>query len=424
MKKFFKTASIYLLLLFLLAAAIFVLNIYYGQRIAQQLNFDLTMYLNKLNYQTEEVKFKVNPLLRKIEVEKLTLINPAEFKLTLESATINLSWKQLFNYLKYNEFQLDKNFKSYLKRLNYYNLISNYQINFKNVELNYQGDLDNVSPDKLENILNKDHNLSFKAENLAYNYPYYRDFALTKNSWDKLRSFNDFKFDLAYTSSNQQLNLQQFDLSNEIIRLMFNFTTKLDFNQTQQKFKFLDLTGNYDFLLAGKQLEFTANETFKQLQLGQLTTSGNLAVSYPEGKNNYLLNSLAYNFEANDVYFVLSDQLNDELNNFSFNLLDQSQNIEFQIDQLTASQDYSRPEGKGNFKLDSSLITAEAKTEYLYQNSQLYFSNLNLRYLPKNKLAEQLNYLLQLILNKRFRQDEDGYYIIDLWGELNNLQYQ
>src|SRR6056297_510089 len=150
MKKFFKKISTYLLLMLFVAAIIFAVNYYYGQKIAEDVKLEITEIAETNNYQLRFLEVESNPLLQKINIRDLNLTKADEFNLIINQAEVNFSWQQILNYVRSQDLELDRNLDSDIAQINYSNLNDNYQINIKEAKLKYQG---NLPEEKLSEII-------------------------------------------------------------------------------------------------------------------------------------------------------------------------------------------------------------------------------------------------------------------------------
>lgn len=428
MKEFLKKASIYIVVMLLIAALIFSLNYYYGQEISADVEAEIAEIAEQNNYQLRLLEIKTNPLLQEMEIQSLNLIKADQFNLIINLAEINFSWQQVLNYIRHQNFELDKNFESNIKQINYSNLQDNYQLNFSEAVLNYQGDLEAEKIEEINSIhdlhllMEADHNLDFKAAQLKYDFPYYRSYGLNNENWKRLSTFSDFVMSASYNQENNNLNIEEFNLSGEILKLIFKLNSRLDYNQQEQKINLRELKGDYDFLLAAESLDFEANSYFKELDFNQLDFKGSLDLV--KAKDELQVNQLDFNLNLTDFKLKLAEFLNQQLNQNSFGILAADNNFEILIDQFSYQQQFSFPNGNSSAKLDSSLVRAQLGAEYNYNQEIPYISNGLLKYKPQTARAEQLNSFLQLILSKRLEQDQEGFYQLKFWGAVDDLNFE
>lgn len=428
MKDFLKKASIYILLMFLVAGIIFGLNYYYGQKISEDVEAEIAEVAANNNYQLRLVEVETNPLMHKIQLQNLNISRGEKYNLNIVQAEINLSWQQFLNYIRKQNFELDKNLETEIRQLNYSNLKNNYQLNFKDAELFYEGDLTKSqisqlsSAEDLHFLLEDDHNLIFKAAELKYDFPYYRSWGLNNEDWNRLSTFNNFVMRTNYSSSNQLLNVEKFNLSGDILKLIFNFKTEFNYNQQQQKIIIQELRGDYDFLLAAEDLNFEANSFFEELKFKQFDFNGSLNLSREE--KLIKANQLDFNLNLNEFKILLAQSMSQQINQNSLGILAADNKFEFLIDRFSYQQDYSYPNGSSQSELDSSLIEAELEAEYNYSREIPYISSAILKYKTKTDKIEQLNNLLQLALGKSFDKDKAGYYRLEFWGDIDDLNFE
>jgi hypothetical protein len=428
MKNFLKKASIYIIIMVLIAGIIFSLNYYYGQKISDEVEKEISEIAEKNNYQLRFVEVETNPLLQEMRLQNLNLIRADRFNLIVNLAEINLSWQQILNYIRHQNFQLDKNFVSTVEQINYSNLQDNYQLNLSDTEINYQGNLPREimteisSIDGLHLLLNDNHKLVLKAAKVKYDFPYYRSYGLNNEDWNRLSTFNNFVMRANYSQENQQLNITEFNLNGDLLKIIFNLKAGLYYNQQNEKISFTQLQGDYDFLLEAEDLEFEANSYFKKLNFNQFDFKGSLDLVRKE--ENLQANQLDFNLNLSSFELLLSETLSQQLNQNTFGILAADNKFELLIDNFTYQQNYSYPSGSSQSSLDSSLVKAELEAEYNYKQDVPYVSSGTLRYQPQTATAKQFNSFLQLVLNQRLKQDEQGYYHLEFWGKINDLNFE
>lgn len=428
MKDFLKKASIYTAVMLLIAGIIFSLNYFYGQKISEDVEAEIAELAEANDYQLRLLEVETNPLLQEMQIQNLNLIKAAQFNLIINLAEINFSWQQVLNYIRYQSFELDKNFVSTVKQINFSNLQDNYQLNFSDARVNYQGDLAEAELDQITSVhdlhllMNSDHNLDFKAAELKYDFPYYRSYGLNSENWNRLSTFNNFIMNADYNQENKKLSIEEFNLSGELLKLIFNLDSVLKYNQETEKISLAELKGDYDFLLAAETLAFEANSYFEELNLKQLDFNGSLDLLRKE--DTLQANQLDFNLNLSDFKLRLAELLNQQLNQNTFGILAAEKSFEISIDKFSYQQDYSYPNGNSSSNLDSSLVTAELEAEYNYNQEIPYVSSGRLRYKPQTLRAEQLNSFLQLVLGRRLEQDEEGYYQLKFWGAVDDLNFE
>jgi hypothetical protein len=428
MKDFFKKASIYILVMLLAAGIIFSLNYYYGQKISEDVEAEIAEIAENNNYQLRLVEVETNPLLQEMRLQNLNLIKADQFNLIINLAEIKFSWQQILNYIRRQNFELDKNFESTVAQINYSNLQDNYQLNFSDAEVNYQGELPEEKLAQISTIndlyllMDEDHALDFRAAELKYDFPYYRSYGLNNENWNRLSTFNNFNMRANYNQENQNLKIEEFNLSGEFLKAIFNLDSELNYDQQAEKIIFNELKGDYDFLLAAEELDFEANSYFQELKLNQLDFNGSL--DFVREDDDIQANQLDFNLNLSEFKLILAEALSQQLNQNSFGILAAENNFEILIDKFSYHQDYSYPNGSSQSSLDSSLVMAELEAEYNYNQELPYVSSGNLKYQPQTARAEQLNSFLQLVLGKRLNRDQDGYYELKFWGAVDDLNFE
>ncbi|MFP4021193.1 MAG: hypothetical protein ACLFUK_06255 [Halanaerobium sp.] len=428
MKNFFKKASIYIFLMLLAAGIIFSLNYYYGQKISEDIEAEITQTADNNDYQLKSIEIDTNPFLQKIELQNLSLNRTEEVNIIVNQAEINFSWQQLLNYIQNQDFQLDKNLESQIKQIKFSSLEDNYQLDFSDLRLDYQGNLSELrlaqlkSIDDLHLLLEKDHNLDFRAAELKYDFPYYRSYGLNNDNWDRISTFDDFILKADYNKDTQKLNIEEFNLSSELLTLIFNLDSDLVYDKDQKEITVEQLKGNYDFNLAADNLDFEANSFFQDLEFKQFDFNGGLNLSREE--DFYKANQLDFNLNLSEFKLLLSEALSQQVNQNTLGILAADNKFEILIDKFSYQQNYDYPNGSSQSELNSSLINAEFEAEYNYSEETPYLSSSHLRYKPQNEAAEQLNSFLQIILEKSIERNEAGFYELEIWGDLDDLNFE
>lgn len=428
MKNFLKKASIYILLMLLAAGIIFSLNYYYGQKISEDIKTEITQAAKNNDYQLRFIEIETNPLLQKIVLQNLNLNRAEQFDLILNQAEINLSWQQLLNYFQDQSFQLDKNLESQIKQLSYSSLKDNYQLDFSNVKVDYQGDLSEIKLEQIQNaadlhrLLEDNHKLDFRASELKYNFPYYRSYGLNNNNWDRLSTFNDFILKADYNKDTQKLQIEEFNLNGELLTFIFNLDSELFYDKDQKEITIKQLKGDYDLHLAAENLEFDANAFFQNLEFKEFAFNGSLNLSR-EG-DFYKANQLDFNLNLSEFKLLLTEALSQQVKQNTLGILAADNNFEILMDSFSYQQNYNYPNGNSQAELNSSLINAEFEAEYNYSQDMLYLNSAHLRYKPQTETSEQLNSFLQIILGQQIERDEAGFYELEIWGDINDLNFE
>ena len=420
MKKFLKNASIYILLMILIAAVIFSLNYFYGEKISRDLEADLKESAAENNYQLRYIEIDTNPLIKKMNVINLNLIKTDQSTLIVNQAEINFSWQQIINYFRNGSFQFDKNFKSQIMQLNYSNLQDNYQLNFSEAELNYQGDFELEEANDPEALLAEDHNLSLSAEEVKYDFPYYRSYGLNSENWNRLSTFNNFNLKADYQKENKKLTIAEFNLSGELLTVIFDLESELEY--LEPEIILADPKSNFDFLLLAEELEFEKNSFFEDMTFKQLDFNGYLDLVLED--QDYSANQADFELNLSEFKLLLSEELSQQLNQNTFGILAQEEQFEFAVSSFSYEQEYKKPNGKSSADLKSSMLEGSLEAEVNYSEEVPYLSSAKLRYQPKTESAEQLNSFLQLILGQSFNRDDQGYFVVEVWGDITDLNYE
>lgn len=427
MNKFIKKASIYILLMLFAAAVIFTANYYYGQKIAEDVEAEIRSTAAANNYQLRNLEVESNPLLQKINIRNAGLTKTDQFNLIVNQAEINFNWQQIINYIRNQNFEFDKDLDSKIAQINYSNLNNNYQINLKDAELHYQGNLteENILAVKNENdlqlLLEDDHNLDFTAAELKYNFPYYRSYGLSEQDWNRVSTFSDFKLRIDYDQANRNLKLEEFNLSSELLKIIYNFDSIIDYNEQEQQIYVEEAKGDYDFHLTASDLNFSNNAFYQDLEFSQFDFNGSFDLI--NQNNRVKANQLNFNLNLDEFKLVLTEIMAQQLNNNSFGILAENNQFEILINQFSYQQQYSHPNGSSQSELDSSMLLAELDAEYNYSEEIPYISSGELRYKPQTAKAEQLNSFLQLVLSERITRNEDGFYQLKFWGPIDSLNF-
>lgn len=459
MKKFLKKASIYLLLMLLIAAAVFSLNYFLGRRLAADLENDLEEIAAENDYQLRYLSLSSNPLLRRVEINTLSLLKDNEESYEINGAEIEFSWQQIFNYIKERRFLSKKDITAEIDKFSFYDLQQNNHFDFYNSSLSYQGELNSqILKEPLE-LSKKNHQLSILSEEVIYDYPFYRSYGITKDNWEQISTFRDFAFKADYQSQNKKLTLNDFALKNEFLDYELDFETVLEEKRTaeveadndsaadsdseemqeeietalaeivlyssqDQKLIVKELQSSYKLVLNGELINISENELFDQLSFAELNLNSDFEMYLDSEKRNYQLQKFDLNFDLNDFQLGLKENLSQEVNESSFGILAQNEQFQLKVDSLNYQQQFSHPKGKSELDLVSNLIDASLKAEFNYSEEIPYISSSLLRFKAKNQSVEQLLLFAQLLYGDSFEQDEDGYYQLESWGSLDNLNFE
>lgn len=428
MKKFLKKASVYLLLMILISALIFSLNYFLGKRISADIETEIKKYSQSNDYELRFLSVESNPLLREINIENLNISNPDKFNLILNQAEINFSWQQILNYIREGSFRLDKNLKSQIAQINYSNLKDNYQLNFDNSYLVYSGNLQNLKNKNIEKLsdfnilMDTNHKFDFQSQKVKFDFPYYRSYGLNKEDWNQLSTFNDFSVKGNYNKDKSQFNLEEFNLSGKILKIIFDLNTVLNYKEEAEKLAVNKLDSNYDFLLNAEKIDFKANSYFENLAFKQFDFSGSLNSS--KEKEKFKINNFDFSGNLNQFELTLSKELSQRLNQNTFGILEEKDKFEISVEKLSYNQQYSHPDGSSQAELKSSLLEAVLEAEYNYSETDLHVNSARLKYKTKTAAAERLNSFLQLVLGRRFTKNEEGFYVVEIWGPISSLNFQ
>lgn len=428
MKNFFKRASVYILIMLFAAAVIFGANYYYGQKIAEDVTAEMREAASANNYQLRSIEVTSNPLLQKIDIKNLNLSQADQFNLIINQAEINFGWRQILNYIRNQDFELDKDLDSNIYQIRFSNLNENYQLDFQEAELHYRGNLTEEiflafkNDNNLQPLLDSDHQLDFTAAELKYNFPYYRSYGLTDEAWARLSTFNNFVFRADYNKDQRNFNLKEFNLSSELLTLIYNFESIIDYSDQKQQITFEELKGDYDFHLTAEDIDFEANNFYQDLRFKQFGFNGSFDLS--NLNDRVRANQLDFNLKLTEFKLELAEILAQQLNQNSFGILAENNQFEILINSFSYQQQYSHPTGSSQSELDSSMLLADLTAEYNYSEDIPYISSAELKYKPQTAKAEQLNSFLQLVLNQQISRNETGFYSIKFWGPIDDLSLE
>ncbi|MCC3144013.1 hypothetical protein LJ207_01575 [Halanaerobium sp. Z-7514] len=437
MKNKLKKGSIYLFLMLLIAAVIFSLNYFYANRIAEDIEKSIRAYADQEGYQIRELQTSVNPLLRTININSLKLLESENFNLEISDLEINLSWQQLIHYIQAGDLNLYRDFKMEIDNFSYSDLKDDYQLNFKESRITYQGSADFEQFAESKDFFTSDHDIDFRAEELKVDYPYYRRYGITRDSWERLSYFDNLVLKANYNSQTKELLIEEFDLSGEFLSYHFDLEAVLmDIDEeeilaedkiliTNDSAKaFKDLKANYNFSFAGSALEILENDYFEDLQLDSFSFDGYFDLYLDELEDmSYHPNQLNLNLELKDLKLLFSEELSQQINQSTFGILARDQLFSIEINLFNYLQDYTHPRGSTESRLESPFADAQLIADFNYSQETPYLTNAQLRFRPKKESAEQLLLFLQLIFKLEFEEDEAGYYIIEAWGDIDDLQF-
>ncbi|PUU92225.1 MAG: hypothetical protein CI947_1078 [Halanaerobium sp.] len=459
MKKFLKKASIYLLLMLLIAAAVFSLNYFLGRKLAGDLENDLKEIAAENDYQLRYLNINSNPLLRRVEVNTLSFQNNSEQSFEVNGAEIEFSWQQIFNYLKDGKFLAKKDITAEIDKFSFYDLQQNNHFDFYNSSLSYQGEINSQSVKEPLQLIKNNHRLSIASEEVIYDYPYYRSYGITKANWERISTFRDFAFNADYQSENKKLTVNDFALKNEFIDYQLDFETVLEekseaeveaaetsktasepeemaaeketalaeivlYSRQNQKLLLKELQSNYQLALNGELLNLSENDLFNQFSFAELNLDSDFAMYLDSEKKNYQIQKFDLNFDLSDFQLVLKENLSQEVNQSSFGILAQNDEFELNIESLNYLQQFNHPKGKIELDLISNLIDARLNAEFNYSEEMPYISSSQLKFKAKKQSVEQLLLFAQLLNGDNFEQDEEGYYQLEIWGRLDNLNFE
>jgi hypothetical protein len=463
MKKFLKKASVYLLLLLLIAAGVFSLNYFLGHRLTSDLENEIEEIAAENNYQLRYLSIKSNPLLRRVDIDTLSLLKNNEQSYEINGAKIEFSWQQIFNYIKEREFLTKKDIKADIDKFSFYDLQRNNHFDFFNTELSYQGGFNSEDLKKPLELIKNDHKLTVLSEELNYDYPFYRSYGIDKNNWEQISTFNNFAFAADYQSQNNRLLINDFMLKNEFIDYELNFETVIErrlndtgatnletkaedsknqraedtsnktaanfeeiviYSDQAEKIVLQELKSNYSLALNGEFLNISKNDFFNKFSFSELNLDSDFEMYLNSKNSSYQFQKFDLDFDLSDFKLGLQENLSQRVNESSFGILAQNKQFQLNIESLNYQQNYSHPQGKSQLNLKSNLIDADLNAEFNLNNEIPYISNSLLKFKSKNQSVEQLLLFAQLLYGDSFKQDDEGYYYIESWGSLDNLKFE
>ncbi len=478
MKKFFKKASIYLITMLIIAGLLFALNYYYGQKIAADLEEDIREAALANNYQIRNLSISSNPLFQSVNIERLNLIKVDSYNLDLNGAHFNLSWQQIIYFIQNGDLSLKKDYSAEIDDILYSDLKNDYRLDFQQAVINYQGSFELENLDTVEDIFANNHSLEFQAENLKYDYPYYRTYGITQKSWNELSTFDNFLLRADFSAAENMLSIKEFvlegqyisysaDLYGELMKIEDTAesdnlisendregqttesennisdentngdssnsaesgenkslqTTELD-ELTLNEYIFKNLKVNYDFQFNGQGLKTEANDYYKDMSFDNYSFKGYFDIFLPEPEENlqYAANQMDIEMDLQNFNLTFTDQLSREINRNTYGIFAAEENFSLKIDSFLYEQEYINPGGTTNSRLITPIFNALLDAEYTYTREEFYLASAELKVKPNTQQAEKLLNFIQLLADRQFSRDEDGYYVIEFYGNLGNLK--
>ncbi|MFW5686560.1 MAG: hypothetical protein ACOCXL_00070 [Halanaerobium sp.] len=458
MKNFLKKASAYLLVMFLIAAAVFSLNYVLGQRLARDLENDIEEIAAENDYQLRYLNLSTNPLLKRVEINTLSLLKNNEESYEINGAVLEFSWQQILNYIKEREFLDTKEMKAEIDKFSFYDLQQNNHFDFFNTSLNYQGEINSESLKDPLKLIQNDHQLTVLTEELNYDYPFYRSYGINKNNWEQISTFKGFGFNVNYQSRDSQLSINDFILKNEFIDYEIDLETTIEeimedkndldkedsetaendeqkevesgleevilFSNQEGKILLKELNSNYQLVLDGQLLDISENNLVNQLAFNELSLASELEIYLDAESSSYQFQQFDLDFDLQEFELELAETLSQGVNESTFGILAQDNQFELIVDSLNYQQQFSHPQGKSDLNLTSNLIDARLNAEFNYNQQIPYISSSSLKLKPKNSSVEQLILFAQMLYDEQLSQDEEGFYHLESWGDLDNLNFE
>ncbi len=458
MKNFLKKASAYLLVMFLIAAAVFSLNYVLGRRLARDLENDIEEIAAENDYQLRYLNLSTNPLLKRVEINTLSLLKNNEESYEINGAVLEFSWQQILNYIKEREFLDTKEMKAEIDKFSFYDLQQNNHFDFFNTSLNYQGEINSESLKDPLKLIQNDHQLTVLTEELNYDYPFYRSYGINKNNWEQISTFKGFGFNVNYQSRDSQLSINDFILKNEFIDYEIDLETTIEeimedkndldkedsetaendeqkevesgleeiilFSNQEGKIFLKELKSNYQLVLDGQLLDISENNLVNQLAFNELSLASELEIYLDAESSSYQFQQFDLDFDLQEFELELAETLSQGVNESTFGILAQDNQFELIVDSLNYQQQFSHPQGKSDLNLTSNLIDARLNAEFNYNQQIPYISSSSLKLKPKNSSVEQLILFAQMLYDEQLSQDEEGFYHLESWGDLDNLNFE
>ncbi|MFP4198529.1 MAG: hypothetical protein ACLFSO_02915 [Halanaerobium sp.] len=458
MKNFLKKASAYLLVMFLIAAAVFSLNYVLGRRLARDLENDIEEIAAENDYQLRYLNLSTNPLLKRVEINTLSLLKNNEESYEINGAVLEFSWQQILNYIKEREFLDTKEMKAEIDKFSFYDLQQNNHFDFFNTSLNYQGEINSESLKDPLKLIQNDHQLTVLTDELNYDYPFYRSYGINKNNWEQISTFKGFGFNVNYQSRDSQLSINDFILKNEFIDYEIDLETTIEeimedkndldkedsetaendeqkevesgleeiilFSNQEGKILLKELKSNYQLVLDGQLLDISENNLVNQLAFNELSLASELEIYLDAESSSYQFQQFDLDFDLQEFELELAETLSQGVNESTFGILAQDNQFELIVDSLNYQQQFSHPQGKSDLNLTSNLIDARLNAEFNYNQQIPYISSSSLKLKPKNSSVEQLILFAQMLYDEQLSQDEEGFYHLESWGDLDNLNFE
>jgi len=424
-KRRLKRRLIYVLILLLTAGAIFSANYYYGNNIAKNLRTEIEETAEENNYQVDTVEITANPLLREINIGKLNLIKADRGNVELDNIKVTTSWQQILYYIKNENFDLNKDFTAVIDRFYFANIRESFQLTAENIKADFEGEFAPEYFTDVEQFLAHDQNFNLTADRMKYDFPYYRSYGLVKENWEDISTFNNFKVDYSFDSKTKIMDINQIQLKNQFLDFAGSLHGKLIKLQNKNTVIFESLKTDYDLKLNGENLMINENPIYRDFKFSTLTSTGEFDI-FLEDRDyiTYRPNSFDFTAELTGFYLTLTDEMREELKENTFGIFGSSEDFAFRIDSLLYEQDYNYPEGNTSSKLMSPLVEAELNAEYTYRGQEPHLNNGILKFKPLTDKASGIVNILEMLYGKKLTRDKDGYITIEVWGDMDNLQFK
>ncbi|MFW6001058.1 MAG: hypothetical protein ACOCQE_01695 [Halanaerobium sp.] len=428
MKKFLKKASIYLIIMLILAAVFSALNYYYGSKLAQDLKIDIQKAAEENNYQIQDLNLNANPLFLRVNIENMGITKEKESNIDIVDAEIKLSWQQIFYYIRNNDLAHNKDYTAEIKNINYSDLKNNHRFKFVDALLNYSGEFKIEEAEDIEYLLNHNHDFDLQAAELRYDFPYYRSYGITAESWEQLSVFKDLKLKADYKVDNRLLTVEEFILDNEFIDYRSDLKAEIRDTSADSKFEdeiiFNNLKMNYHFDFDGDGLKTEQNQYYKSLSFDDYNFNAYIDISLenPE-KMIYTANQFDTEVNLNNFNLTFNEEISREINKNTFGIFAKDDHFSLKINSFNYDQEHVNPAGETESTLITPFVDSELEANYTFNGEEFYLDDALLKIKPKTIESETMFNFVQLIIDQQFEKDEDDYFLIRVDGELGNLDF-
>jgi len=142
----------------------------------------------------------------------------------------------------------------------------------------------------------------------------------------------------------------------------------------------------------------------------------------PEQSLQYSANQMDIEMDLQNFNLTFTDELSREINRNTYGIFAAEDNFSLKIDSFLYEQEYINPGGTTNSRLITPIFNAILDAEYTYTRDEFYLASAELRVKPNTQQAEKLLNFIQLLADRQFTKDEEGYYVIEFYGDIGNLK--